>query len=100
MLRVAHSGLPQYFRGINPQTELVFRRGDRGWVYDTEDNPYVDFVLGFGPVILGHGHPDFEERFARYLSNGLHLPGYTCWHTELMGRLLEGPWSSYPVSFF
>jgi glutamate-1-semialdehyde 2,1-aminomutase len=36
---------------------LVIDRGRGGRVWDVDGNEYVDFMLGLGPVILGHAHP-------------------------------------------
>jgi len=35
---------------------LVIDRGDGAHVYDMDGIRYVDYQLGFGPIILGHGH--------------------------------------------
>jgi len=36
---------------------VVIARGDGPFVYDCEGRRYVDYVLGSGPLILGHRHP-------------------------------------------
>lgn len=37
-------------------------RGARVW--DVDGNEYIDFLLGYGPVILGHGHPAVQSAVA------------------------------------
>lgn len=36
-------------------------RGEGAHVMDLDGNRYVDYVLGFGPLVLGHGHPGVKE---------------------------------------
>jgi glutamate-1-semialdehyde 2,1-aminomutase len=36
---------------------LFFRGGSGSRLTDLDGNGYLDYVLGWGPVILGHGHP-------------------------------------------
>jgi glutamate-1-semialdehyde 2,1-aminomutase len=36
---------------------IVFRRGEGAYLYDVDDNRYVDYIGSWGPMILGHAHP-------------------------------------------
>lgn len=36
---------------------IFMDRGVGAYIIDIEGNQYTDYVLGWGPVILGHGHP-------------------------------------------
>ncbi|HTI81580.1 MAG TPA: aminotransferase class III-fold pyridoxal phosphate-dependent enzyme, partial [Acetobacteraceae bacterium] len=38
--------------------DIVIREGKGGRVWDVSGNEYVDFLLGSGPMFIGHGHPD------------------------------------------
>lgn len=35
---------------------LFIEKGDGAYITDIDGNTYTDYVLGWGPVILGHGH--------------------------------------------
>jgi glutamate-1-semialdehyde 2,1-aminomutase len=37
--------------------DAVFARGEGSRLYTTDDNAYLDYILGSGPMILGHAHP-------------------------------------------
>ena len=37
---------------------VFFSRGLGAWLYDTENNAYIDYVGSWGPMILGHAHPE------------------------------------------
>jgi glutamate-1-semialdehyde 2,1-aminomutase len=44
------------FRGVGG-TPLFIRRGKGSHLVDVDGNDYVDYVLSWGPLILGHCHP-------------------------------------------
>jgi glutamate-1-semialdehyde 2,1-aminomutase len=39
----------------------IIARGQGPFVWDVDDNRYIDFVGAFGPLILGHAHPVVVE---------------------------------------
>ncbi len=41
--------------GGNP---LFIARGEGPYLYDVDGNSYIDYVLSWGPMILGHSHPE------------------------------------------
>ena len=50
------NGVSSQFRYWGPDDTMVIERGEGGHVYDMDGKRYIDYQLGFGPVILGHGH--------------------------------------------
>ena len=34
------------------------RRGEGSRIFDVDGHSYVDYVMSYGPLILGHTHPD------------------------------------------
>ncbi len=50
---------------------LTLRKGAGSRVWDVDDNEYVDYLLGFGPLILGHCHPSVTRAVRTQLENGL-----------------------------
>lgn len=49
---------------------LFFRGGAGASLTDVDGHRYLDYVLGWGPVILGHGHPALTEAVSRRLPHG------------------------------
>ena len=39
-------------------TPRFMHHSQGAWLYDEDDNAYVDYVGSWGPMILGHRHPD------------------------------------------
>jgi glutamate-1-semialdehyde 2,1-aminomutase len=44
--------------GAIGRTPLFIERGDGADLYDVDGNRYVDYVCSWGPLVLGHAHPD------------------------------------------
>lgn len=49
---------------------LFFESGSGSQLIDIDGNRYRDYVLGWGPVILGHGHPELTAAVAARLPLG------------------------------
>lgn len=49
---------------------IVIREGRGARVRDEDGNEYVDYLIGSGPLILGHGHPEVLEAVAEQLPRG------------------------------
>ena len=41
--------------------DLIIREGRGGHIFDVDGNEYIDFLLGSGPMLLGHAHPEVVE---------------------------------------
>jgi glutamate-1-semialdehyde 2,1-aminomutase len=53
-----------------PGLEFVVREGRGGHLWDTGGKRYIDFLLGSGPMLLGHAHPAVVEAVQRQLGRG------------------------------
>ncbi len=45
--------------------------GDGAFLEDVEGNRYLDYVLSWGPLILGHAHPEVVEAVSRAAEQGV-----------------------------
>ena len=45
------------FRAVGGQP-LFIDRGEGPYLFDVDGNRYIDYVLSWGPLILGHAHPE------------------------------------------
>ena len=48
------------FRAVGGQP-LFIERGEGPFLYDVDGNRFVDYVLSWGPLILGHAHPEVVD---------------------------------------
>ena len=58
------------FKGVggNP---IFFKAGEGAYLIDEDDRRYVDYVGSWGPMILGHAHPDVIKAVQDQAANGL-----------------------------
>ncbi len=50
----------------------VFMASGKGSrIRDVEGNDYIDYSLGFGPMIIGHSNEEFNVRLKRRIENGI-----------------------------
>lgn len=68
--KVIPYGVNSNFRYWGEDETPVFVRGEKGYVFDVDENRYIDYRLGFGPVILGHGYAPVVERVAQAIKGG------------------------------
>jgi glutamate-1-semialdehyde 2,1-aminomutase len=66
----AHAVLPAGgFGNFDPSVIIRAGRGSRVW--DEAGTEYVDYLIGSGPMILGHGHPEVLEAVLEQLPKGM-----------------------------
>ncbi|MGQ9533395.1 MAG: glutamate-1-semialdehyde 2,1-aminomutase [Desulfotomaculales bacterium] len=68
-------------------------RAEGAYLYDEEGRPYVDYVLSWGPLILGHRHPAVLEALQGALERGTSFGAATLAEVELaeeIARALPG----------
>lgn len=70
------------FRGVGG-TPLFFKHAEGAYVVDEDDRRYVDYVGSWGPMILGHSHPDVLEAVRAQLVHGLSYGAPTALETEM-----------------
>jgi glutamate-1-semialdehyde 2,1-aminomutase len=54
----------------NFPAEVVIREGKGGRVWDEEGKEYVDYLLGSGPMLVGHAHPEVTEAAQAQIAKG------------------------------
>ncbi|TBW11770.1 glutamate-1-semialdehyde-2,1-aminomutase [Azotobacter chroococcum subsp. isscasi] len=70
------------FRGVGG-SPLFFKHAQGAYVIDEDDKRYVDYVGSWGPMILGHSHPEVLEAVRRQLEHGLSYGAPTALETEM-----------------
>ena len=70
------------FAGVGG-TPAFIERAKGAYIYDVDGNEYVDYVGSFGPMILGHAHPDVIDAVQKQAAKGLSFGAPTGLETEL-----------------
>ena len=50
---------------------IIIARGQGSHVWDEAENRYIDYLIGSGPMLLGHGHPEVLEAVFEQLPQGM-----------------------------
>lgn len=58
------------FRAVGGTPPFLVR-GEGAYVWDADGNRYLDYVLSWGPLILGHAHPEVVARVKEVAEKGL-----------------------------
>src|SRR5262245_8543935 len=76
------------FGGVGGEP-VVFARGDGAYLYDVDGNRYIDYISSWGPMILGHGHPQVLEAVHRAVDLGLSFGAPTPGENDLAELIVE-----------
>jgi glutamate-1-semialdehyde 2,1-aminomutase len=82
-------GVNSNFRYWGPEETRVIVRGKGPRIWDADGNPYIDYRLGFGPVILGHSYPAVNERVAEAIEDGNIFAWTTPWEIKVAERIVR-----------
>lgn len=69
LIERAHAVLPGGTLG-NVNYDVVIARGQGSRIWDVSGNEYIDYLLGSGPMVIGHSHPEVVEAVQEQLSRG------------------------------
>lgn len=54
----------------NTEAELIIREGRGSRVWDQDGKEYVDYLIGSGPMLIGHNHPEVTAAAQAQLERG------------------------------
>ncbi len=69
-LNVLVKGVSSNFRFLGEKETPVIVKGKGAHVWDADDNEFIDYRLGWGPIILGHADDRVNQAVAEHLENG------------------------------
>ena len=67
--KVMPGGVSSPVRAIDPYPFYVQKASDSR-IWDVDGNLYIDYCMGYGPLILGHAHPAVYAAVAEQLKSG------------------------------
>jgi glutamate-1-semialdehyde 2,1-aminomutase len=78
---------------------LFIKRAQGATIVDVDDNTYIDFVCSWGPMIVGHAHPDIVRAIADTSVNGTSFGAPTPSEITLAEMVVEAVPSIEKVRF-
>jgi len=76
------------FKGVGGDP-IFFREGKGAWLTDAEGKQYIDYIGSWGPMILGHAHPDVIDAVQKAAAHGLGFGAPTEIEIEMADLLCE-----------
>jgi len=64
-------------------TPVFIKRANGAYIYDIHDKAYIDYVGSWGPMILGHAHPEVIQAVQNAAQHGLSFGTPTELETEM-----------------
>lgn len=68
---------------------IIIARGEGSRVWDEDGKEYVDYLIGSGPMLLGHGHPEVMEAVLEQLPKGMTFFANNAKGIELAEAIVE-----------
>jgi len=62
---------------------IFIKRADGAFIYDEDDNSYIELINSWGPMILGHNHPMIREAVIKAMENGTSFGAPTAREVEI-----------------
>lgn len=87
--KVIPYGVNSNFRYWGDNDTPVIARAKDGYVYDFDDKRYIDYRLGFGPIILGHADPYVNERVMEAIQHGVTYAATHKYEVSVAERIVE-----------
>ncbi len=69
-------------------TPLFIKKGNGAYIWDEDDNQFIDFCCSWGPLILGHNNPEIFNKVVSTMANGASFGAPTRLENELAELIL------------
>ena len=75
------------FRSVGGTSQFI-ALAEGPYLWDADGNRYIDFVLSWGPMILGHAHPEVVDAVQRQVASGMSFGAPCALEAELAERII------------
>jgi glutamate-1-semialdehyde 2,1-aminomutase len=76
------------FKGVGGDP-VFFKKAEGAYVIDEDDKKYIDYVGSWGPMIVGHAHPQVIKAVQDVVTNGLGFGAPTRIETVMADKVCE-----------
>ena len=88
-MKVLSKDVSSNFRYWGPDSTPVVKWGKGAKVWDADDNEYIDYRLGWGPIILGHADDRVNGAVAKAVEKGTTFAASTELEVEVAEKLVQ-----------
>ena len=76
------------FKNINGNP-IFFKKAEGPYLYDADGNRYVDYIGSWGPMILGHSHPDIVNAIKKQAELGTSYGAPTSLESDVASLIIK-----------
>ncbi len=76
------------FKSVGGEPPFI-KKGKGAYIWDIDNNKYLDFIQSWGPLIFGHCDEEIEEAIIKAVKNGVSFGAPTPLEVELAKEVLE-----------
>lgn len=69
------------FKGVGGDP-VFFKKAKGPYVYDEDGKQYIDYVGSWGPMIVGHSHPEVLQAVQTVMQDGLSFGALQNWRSR------------------
>ncbi|TIU04936.1 MAG: aminotransferase class III-fold pyridoxal phosphate-dependent enzyme, partial [Mesorhizobium sp.] len=88
-LKVMAAGVSSNARLLGKRPPLLFRRARGSELTDVNGNRYIDYVMGMGPMILGHRPLTIETAIIESFETGQLFGGQSPLEAQLAAKIVD-----------
>ena len=59
------------FKAVGGGAPIVMKEGKGAYLYDVDDNKYIDYLQAYGPIITGQAHPHITKAIQEQAAKGV-----------------------------
>ncbi len=86
------------FRAVGGAPRFI-ERGEGPYVYDADGNQLIDYVLSYGPLVMGHAHPEVVAAITAQAARGTSYGAPTALETRLAELVIAAMPALHMVRF-
>jgi len=75
------------FAAVGADHPVTIARAQGAYLHDVDANRYIDYLAAYGPVIVGHAHPEVRAALDHAYAQGSLIGAPTPWETLFAERL-------------
>ena len=76
------------FKSVGGEPPFI-KKGKNAYIWDINDNKYLDYIQSWGPLIFGHCNEEIEEAIIKAVKNGVSFGAPTPVEIDLAKEVLE-----------
>lgn len=88
-MEVMPYGVSSNYRFYSPDETLVVAKAKGAYLYDYEGNRFIDYRLGWGPIIVGHGDEFVNNRVKEAIDHGVSFAATQKYEISVCERIID-----------